>query len=92
MAQEKRIKVDVEKVRKAIESGIPLTVTTYTLPHEIEEYACDILKTFLTELDQAQMADSLIYCLKELANNGKIIRPAYKSIAPENTYVPMNSR
>ena len=71
MAQEKRIKVDVEKVRKAIESGIPLTVTTYTLPHEIEEYACDILKTFLTELDQAQMADSLIYCLKELANNGK---------------------
>ncbi len=30
--------------------------------------------------------------IEELANNGKIIRPAYKSIAPKNAYVPMNSR
>lgn len=71
MSQEKKIIVDVEKVRKAIASGIPLVVTTYTLPHEIEEYACDILKTFLGELDQAQLGDSLTYCLKELANNAK---------------------
>ena len=30
--------------------------------------------------------------IEELANNGKIIRPAYKSIAPENTYIPMDER
>jgi citrate synthase len=30
--------------------------------------------------------------LEELANNGKIIRPAYKPIAEEQTYVPLNQR
>lgn len=30
--------------------------------------------------------------LEELANNGKIIRPAYKPIAPEQDYVPMQDR
>ena len=30
--------------------------------------------------------------MEELANNGKIIRPAYKSIAPEKDYVPMKDR
>ncbi len=30
--------------------------------------------------------------LEELANNGKIIRPAYKPIAPEQDYIPMNDR
>ena len=30
--------------------------------------------------------------IEELANNGKIIRPAYKYIAHQNAYVPMNSR
>lgn len=71
MAQEKKIKVDVSKIRNAIETGIPLTVTTYTLPHEMEDYITDILKVFLAELDQSQMADGLSYCLKELVNNAK---------------------
>lgn len=30
--------------------------------------------------------------MEELSNNGKIIRPAYKSIAPDTTYVPMQER
>ena len=30
--------------------------------------------------------------LEELANNGKIIRPAYKPIAPEQDYIPMQDR
>lgn len=30
--------------------------------------------------------------LEELANNGKIIRPAYKPIAPEQEYIPMEDR
>ena len=71
MAQEKKIKVDVSKIRNAIETGIPLTVTTYTLPHEMEDYITDILKVFLTELDQNQMVEGLSYCLKELVNNAK---------------------
>lgn len=30
--------------------------------------------------------------IEELVNNGKIIRPAYKSIAPRRSYVPMTDR
>ncbi len=30
--------------------------------------------------------------LEELANNGKIIRPAYKSVAPRRAYVPVTGR
>lgn len=71
MAQKKQIEVDVAKIRMAIQSGIPLTITTYTLPHEMEEYMGEVLKVFLTEVNQIQMVESLSYCLKELANNAK---------------------
>ncbi|MBN2220754.1 MAG: citrate/2-methylcitrate synthase [Vallitaleaceae bacterium] len=30
--------------------------------------------------------------IEEIVNNGKIIRPAYKSVAPRRTYVPINER
>ena len=30
--------------------------------------------------------------MEELANNGKIIRPAYKAIGPDMPYIPMNKR
>ena len=71
MSQGKRIEVDVSKVRMAIQSGIPLTITTYTLPHEMECYMADVLKVFLTEVRQDHMVESLSYCLKELVNNAK---------------------
>ena len=31
-------KIDVEKIKRAARNSIPLTFTTYTLPHETEEY------------------------------------------------------
>jgi len=71
MAQAEKIEVDVSKVRMAIQSGIPLTITTYTLPHEMEDYMADVLKVFLTEVRQDQMVENLSYCLKELVNNAK---------------------
>jgi len=30
--------------------------------------------------------------IEELANRGKIIRPAYKSVAPRRSYVPLEQR
>ena len=71
MAGQKRIEVDQTKISKAINSGIPLTITTYTLPHEMEVYMGDVLTTFLTELDQGQMVEYLNYCLNELITNAK---------------------
>ena len=70
MASEK-VQVDVEKIRMSIESGIPLTISTYTLPHEMELYIEEVLRVFLNELNQSQMFDYLSYCLEELINNAK---------------------
>lgn len=71
MSSKKRIEVDNKKIQKAIESGIPLTVTTYTLPREMEAYMNDVLSTFLSELGQSQMIEYVSYCLNELITNAK---------------------
>ena len=71
MASKDRIQVDTAKISKAISSGIPLTITTYTLPHEMEVYMGDVLTVFLNELDQKQMVEYLSYCLNELITNAK---------------------
>ncbi|MBP5448217.1 MAG: hypothetical protein J6X95_09050, partial [Treponema sp.] len=69
--QAKRVEVDRNKVRTAINAGIPLSLTTYTLPHEMEVYMDDILLAFLEEHDQTQMVEYLSYCLSELITNAK---------------------
>jgi len=63
--------VDESKIKKAVQSGIPLTITTFTLPHEIEIYIEDVLTVFLREVDQSKLKDYLIYCVQELAVNAK---------------------
>lgn len=71
MPQESRISVDSEKIKTAIHAGIPLTVTTYTLPHEMECYMQDVLAEFLNQLNQSQFVDYLTYSLDELISNAK---------------------
>ena len=63
--------VDELKVRKAARSSVPLSIKTYTLPHETEEYMESILGVFLDELGQAELKDRIAYCLRELAVNAK---------------------
>jgi putative nucleotidyltransferase with HDIG domain len=67
----KKMSVDADKIKMAIRSGIPLSITTYTLPHEMEIYMGDVLTAFLTELNQQQMIQYLNYCLNELITNAK---------------------
>jgi len=71
MAVSQELVVDVSRIKKAINSGIPLTITTYTLPHEIEMYIEEVLEAFLKELGQEKLKDYLSYCLRELAVNAK---------------------
>ena len=71
MANARPIQVDISKVRSAIETCTPLTVTTYTLPHEMEEYMAEVLTTFLSETGQAEVIEPLSYCMRELVNNAK---------------------
>lgn len=64
-------KLDISKIRMAIRAGIPLSITTYTLPHEMSEYMEDVLAAFLAELNQSEMNEYLRYCLNELVTNSK---------------------
>ena len=63
--------VDEEKIKKAVQSGIPLTITTFTLPHEIEVYVEQVLTIFLRQVDQEKLKDYVAYCVQELAVNAK---------------------
>ncbi len=67
----RRIKVDPAKVKTAIEAGVPVVITTYKLPREMEQYMDEMLRTFFHELHQDERSEGLAYCLKELINNAK---------------------
>lgn len=66
-----KIELDIKKIQQAIRAGIPLSITTYTLPHEMAEYMENILALFLNELNQNSMNEYLKYCLNELTTNSK---------------------
>lgn len=68
---EKKFAVDSEKISMAIRSGLPLTITTYTLPHDMEMYMGEILTEFLHQLGQEHMTQYLSYCQQELITNAK---------------------
>jgi putative nucleotidyltransferase with HDIG domain len=71
MATVKELVVDEAKIKKAVQSGIPLTITTFTLPHEIEVYIEEVLAVFLRQVDQEKLKDYIVYCVQELAVNAK---------------------
>ncbi|MDR2471153.1 MAG: HDOD domain-containing protein [Treponema sp.] len=71
MATAQELVIDEEKIRKAVQSGIPLTITTFTLPHEIEVYVEEVLTVFLREVGQEKLKDYVVYCVQELAVNAK---------------------
>lgn len=68
---ESRVSVDTAKIKRAIASGLPLTIITYTLPHDMELYMGEILAAFLKELGQEHMVQYLTYCQQELITNAK---------------------
>ena len=63
--------VDEGKVKKAVQSGIPLTITTFTLPHEIEIYIEQVISVFLKLVGQEKLKDYVVYCVQELTVNAK---------------------
>ena len=69
--QQQKVTLDTSKIKMAIRAGIPLSITTYTFPREMNLYMEDVLTEFLKELDQSHMAEYLKYCLNELVTNGK---------------------
>jgi len=63
--------VDESKIKKAIQSGFPITIKTFTLPHEIEVYIEQVIETFLKSVEQVKLKDYIVYCVQELAVNAK---------------------
>ncbi|MDR1238767.1 MAG: HDOD domain-containing protein [Treponema sp.] len=71
MSAVQELVVDEAKVKKAVQSGIPLTITTFTLPHEIEVYIEQVVSVFLRLVDRESLKDYIVYCVQELATNAK---------------------
>ena len=59
------------KVKESIQQGTPLVITTFKLPHDIEEQVVEIISYFLKELGQESLSDHITYCIRELATNAK---------------------
>jgi putative nucleotidyltransferase with HDIG domain len=71
MASAPELVVDEEKIKKAIQSELPLTITTYTFPKEIEVYIEQVIDAFLRHTDQTKLKDYVVYCVQELVINAK---------------------
>ncbi|GHU15383.1 hypothetical protein FACS1894163_01880 [Spirochaetia bacterium] len=63
--------VDESRIKKIVRSGLPLTITTFTLPHEDEVYIEQVLTIFLKEVGHEKLKDYIVYCVRELAVNAK---------------------
>ncbi|GHV79704.1 ATP-binding protein [Spirochaetia bacterium] len=71
MVSVQELAVDEAKIRGAVISGAPLTITTYALPHEVELYIEQVISVFLKEVHREELKDYLVYCVQELAVNAK---------------------
>jgi putative nucleotidyltransferase with HDIG domain len=71
MDEEQELVVDEEKIKKSMRSGLPLTITTYTLPHEMEVHINKVLSVFLKYAGHENLKDYIEYCIQELSVNAK---------------------
>jgi hypothetical protein len=63
--------INVSKIKKAVEAEIPILITTYTLPHDMELYIREVITFYLKELHQEHMIEYIVYCVNELVTNAK---------------------
>jgi putative nucleotidyltransferase with HDIG domain len=66
-----KLVVDETKIKKAILSGLPFTVTTFTMSREIESYIEEVIAFFLKYAGKEDLKDYIVYSVLELAANAK---------------------
>jgi putative nucleotidyltransferase with HDIG domain len=71
MAVTQELIVDEVKIKKAVQSSIPLTITTFTFPREVEVYIEKVVTAFLGQVNRESLKDYIVYCVQELAVNAK---------------------
>lgn len=68
---ETQLEIDRKKVKDAVRLQLPIELTTYTLPRNMEVYFRKVLQIFLEECHETQLYDYLNFCLGELLTNSK---------------------
>lgn len=63
--------IDRQKIKNAIRLQMPVEVTSYTLPRNMEVYVREVLTAFLEECHQDHLKEYLNFCLGELLTNAK---------------------
>jgi hypothetical protein len=63
--------VDIERIQYAYSHGVPLVLTTFTMPHEFEVQLGQVIASFLSLAGREELKDYVIYCVQELAGNAK---------------------
>jgi putative nucleotidyltransferase with HDIG domain len=71
MPSPQKLVVDETKIKNAVLSGLPITITTFTLPHEIEVYIESVVAILLKLARREELKNYLCYCIRELAVNAK---------------------
>jgi hypothetical protein len=71
MDAERQLIVNRSEVKKAVQSGAPLIITTCTLTHKTEMYIERILEKFLLAAGRERLTDYVTYCVRELAVNAQ---------------------
>jgi len=66
-----KLVVDETKIKKAILSGLPFSITTFTMPREIEIYIDEVITVFLKYAGKEALKDYIVYGVLELAANAK---------------------
>lgn len=67
----KQLERDTKVIAESIRQQLPVIVTTYTLPRNMETYIREVLSIFLKECRQDHMYEYLNFCLGELLTNAK---------------------
>jgi putative nucleotidyltransferase with HDIG domain len=71
MTEEQNLVIDEEEIKKSIRAGMPITITTYTLPRETEIYIANVLAVVLRFAGHEDLHDYVEYCVHELSSNAK---------------------
>jgi hypothetical protein len=66
-----KMTVDEANIKNAVLSGIPLIISTYTLPRETEIYIESVVTAFLRLAGKEKFKDYILYCVQELTANAK---------------------
>ena len=68
---EEQLSIDKEKIQVSVSLQLPIEMTSYTLPKNMEVYIRNVMEIFLEECHQDHLKEYLNFCLSELLTNAK---------------------